>query len=410
MVMFGETDIISTIVGILFIVIPSMLLGRLCVHFGLSEVIGFVIGGVLLGPFAIGGLIPFFDKPIVVLDDITLGLWQMAGIIILFSAGLHFTFTDLRNAGYRAWVIGGLGAIAPLVMGYMISQLFGFDWMVSVLIGATFSATSIAISVTLLEELGKEKTREGNILVNAAVLDDVVGLAILSSIVSVIAVNSLPSIESMLVTTGKSVVFWIILLLGAVFILPKIVHGVALAKPTSLERRGTKQATALGSAFGFAAIASAVGLSPIVGAFAAGMGLAGSRLGGQVREFVGELKVVMAPLFFAVIGAQVDLAEIWGVSIVFVLAVLGVAVFSKVVGCGIPAVILMRDKTRGLRIGYGMIARGEVAFITAGIGLMAGVFSDSVYTSVVLVILATMIVAPILLKNSYKAELSGDVA
>jgi len=385
-----------------------MLLGKLCARIGLSEIVGFVLGGVLLGPFALGGMIPFFDKPIVQLDDLTLGLWQISGVIILFSAGLHFTFKDLRNAGYKAGIIGTFGAITPLVFGYFISLAFGFDWTVSVLVGAVLSATSIAISVTLLEEIGKEKTKEGNILVNAAVLDDVLGLAILSAVVSIIAVNSLPSIESILITTGQSFIYWILILLGAVFILPKIVHGIALVKPTSLERRGTKQATALGSAFGFAAIASIVGLNPIVGAFAAGMGLAGSKLGGQVREFVGELKVVVVPLFFAIIGAQVDLRQISELNIVFVLAVLAVAVLSKILGCGIPASILLKNRTKGFRIGYGMIARGEVAFVTAGIGLAGGILPDYVYTTLILVILGTIVITPILLKKSFKSEITNS--
>ena len=402
--MFGEIDVVSAIIGILFIVIPSMLLGRLCSHFGLSEIIGFVIGGVLLGPFAIGGLVPFFEKPIVQLDDLTLMLWQISGVVILFSAGLHFTFQDLRNASYRAGIVGVLGVIMPLVLGYVISLEFGFDWTVSVLIGATLSATSIAISVALLEELGKEKTQEGNILVNAAVIDDVLGLAVISAVVSIIAINSIPSLESILITTGESLGFWFLLLLGAVFILPKIVHGVALAKPTSLERRGTKQATALGSAFGFAAIASYVGLNPIVGAFAAGMGLAGSRLAGQVREFVGELKVILAPLFFAIIGAHVDLQQVSDVNVIFVLIILLLAILSKVLGCGIPAAVLLKNRSKGFRIGYGMVARGEVAFITAGIGLASGILPDSIYTTLVLVILATIVITPILLKNSYKSE------
>jgi Kef-type K+ transport system membrane component KefB len=404
--MISEIDVIPTIIGILFIVIPSMLLGRLCARIGLSEIIGFVIGGVILGPFALGGFIPFFDKPIVQLDDLTLLLWQMSGIVILFSAGLHFTFKDLLRAGYRAAVVGILGLVMPLVLGYVISLAFGFDWTISVLIGATLSATSIVISVTLLEELGKEKTQEGNILVNAAVLDDVLGLAVLSAVISIITLNSLPSIESVLITTGKSLGFWLLLLLGAVFVLPKIVHGIALAKSTSLEMRGIKQATALGAAFGFAAIASAVGLNAIVGAFAAGMGLAGSKLAGQVREFVGELKVVLAPLFFAIIGAHVDLRQISEVNVIFFLTILVVAILSKGLGCGIPAAIMLRNRSKGFRIGYGMIARGEVAFITAGIGLASGILPDSIYTTLVLVILATIVITPILLKNSFKSELS----
>jgi Kef-type K+ transport system membrane component KefB len=400
-------DWIPTIVGLLFIVIPSMLLGRLCARVGLSEIIGFVIGGVLLGPFALGGIIPLFDRPIIQLDDLTLLLWQMSGVVILFSAGLHFTFKDLLKAGYGAAIIGTLGLIMPLVLGYVISLAFGFDWTVSVLIGATLSATSIVISVTLLEELGKEKTQEGNILVNAAVLDDVLGLAVLSAVVSIITLNSLPSIESVLITTGESLVFWLLLLLGAVFVLPKIVHGIALAQPTSLEMRGIKQATALGSAFGFAALASAVGLNPIVGAFAAGMGLAGSKLVGQIREFIGELKVVVAPLFFAIIGAHVDLRLISEVNVIFVLSILAVAVLSKVLGCGIPAALLLKSRSKGFRIGFGMIARGEVAFITAGIGIASGILPESIYTTLVLVILATIVITPILLKNSFKSELSN---
>ncbi|HUU48344.1 MAG TPA: cation:proton antiporter [Nitrosopumilaceae archaeon] len=400
-------DLIPTIIGLLFIVIPSMLLGRLCARVGLSEIIGFVIGGVLLGPFALGGIIPLFDRPIIQLDDLTLLLWQMSGVVILFSAGLHFTFKDLLKAGYSAAIIGTLGLIMPLVLGYVISLAFGFNWTVSILIGATLSATSIVISVTLLEELGKEKTQEGNILVNAAVLDDVLGLAVLSAVVSIITLNSLPSIESVLITTGESLVFWLLLLLGAVFVLPKIVHGIALAQPTSLEMRGIKQATALGSAFGFAALASAVGLNPIVGAFAAGMGLAGSKLVGQIREFIGELKVVVAPLFFAIIGAHVDLRLISEVNVIFVLSILAVAVLSKVLGCGIPAALLLKSRSKGFRIGFGMIARGEVAFITAGIGIASGILPESIYTTLVLVILATIVITPILLKNSFKSELSN---
>jgi len=402
-------DLIPTIIGLLFIVIPSMLLGRLCARVGLSEIIGFVVGGVLLGPFALGGFIPLFDKPIIQLDNLTLLLWQMSGVIILFSAGLHFTFKDLLKAGYSSAIIGILGLIMPLVLGYFISIVFGFDWSVSILIGATLSATSIVISVALLEEIGKEKTQEGNILVNAAVLDDVLGLAVLSSVVSIITLNSLPSIESVLIMTGESLVFWMLLLLGAVFVLPKIVHGIALAKSTSLETRGIKQATAIGSAFGFAAIASSVGLNPIVGAFAAGMGLAGSKLVGNIREFIGELKVVVAPLFFAIIGAHVDLRLISEVNIIFLFCILAVAILSKVLGCGIPAAILLKNKSKGLRIGYGMIARGEVAFITAGIGIASGILSDSIYTTLVLVILATIIITPILLKNSFKSEISNTM-
>ena len=400
--MVTEFDAIPTLVGILVLVIPSMMLGRICKHFGISEIIGFVVGGIILGPFALGGLISFSDRPLVELNDLMLSFWQIAGIVILFSAGLHFTFSSLKHTGIQAMIIGTTGVIIPLVFGYGISVLLGIDWMVAMIIGATLSATSIAAAVTILEELGKEKTKEGNILVNAAVLDDVLGLAILSSIISIVIAHSLPSLETVLFEISESLVLWVILLLSAVFLLPKIVHAVAVTKPTSLESRGTKQATALGSAFGMAAIAASIGLNPIVGAFAAGMGLAGSKLAKQVKEFVGELQIIFAPFFFAIMGAHVDISNILNVDVILFSIILVIAIISKILGSGIPAIILLKDTNKGLRIGYGMVVRGEIAFITAGIGLAYGIISDSVFSTLIFVILSTIFIGPILLKHSFK--------
>lgn len=407
--MVTEFDVIPTMIGILFLVIPATLFGKICKHFKISEIVGFVLAGVLLGPFALGGIIPFFDKPIVELNEVMLSLWQISGIIILFSAGLHFTFHDLIKAGYRSVVVGVMGVVVPLVFGYYASIMFGFDWPVAVIIGATLSATSIVVAVTILAELKKEKSEEGNILVNAAVLDDVIGLAILSAIISLVALHTMPSMESIAFTIAKDVGLWFLILMGAVFILPKIVHGISLTKPSSLEAKGSKEAASLGSAFGFAAIASIAGLNPIVGAFAAGMGLAGSKLAGQVREFVGRLKVIVEPLFFAIIGAHVNLAQINEMNFVFFAVILAVAIFSKIIGCGIPSIVMLKNRTKGLRVGYGMIGRGEVAFITIGIGLSAGILDDVLYSTIVLVVLITIFISPILLRNSYRKELEKNV-
>ncbi|MFB5630035.1 MAG: cation:proton antiporter [Nitrosopumilaceae archaeon] len=404
--MISEFDIIPTIIGILFLVLPAMLLGRLCAHFKISEVIGFVVAGVILGPFALGGIIPFFDKPIFVINDFMIGFWQMSGIIILFSAGLHFTFNDLRKAGYKAATIGIIGVVAPLLSGYFVSLFFGYDWTISVLIGATLSTTSIAIAVLVLEEIGKEKTTEGNILVNAAVLDDVLGLAILSAVISVISFNSLPSIESIITITAEAVGFWFLILIASVYFLPKLVHITTSAAPSSLESRGINQGIALGSAFGMAAIASALSLNPIVGAFAAGMGLAGSKLVRQVKEFVGRLQVILAPLFFGLIGANVDPSRVFEINGIFFILILVIAVFSKILGCGLPGVIFLKNKLKGLTIGYGMVARGEVAFITAGIGLAFGILTSEIFSTLVFVILATIIISPTMLRRSFSKSSS----
>ncbi|GBH34954.1 sodium:proton antiporter [Nitrosopumilus zosterae] len=402
MTMVTEFDAIPTLVGILVLVIPSMLLGKICKHFGISEIIGFVIGGIILSPFALGGLIQFSDRPIVELNELMLSFWQIAGILILFSAGLHFPFSSLKQAGIQSLIVGTAGVIVPLILGYGISVLLGIDWIVAMVIGATLSATSIAAAVTILDELGKEKTQEGNILVNAAVFDDVLGLAILSSIISIVIAHSLPSVELVLFEISESLILWVVLLLGSVFLLPKIVHAVATMRPNSLESRGTKQATALGSAFGVAAIAASIGLNPIVGAFAAGMGLADSKLSNQVKEFIGRLQIIFAPFFFAIIGTHVDISNILNVDLVLFVIILIIAVLGKILGSGIPAVILLKNKNKGLRIGYGMIVRGEIAFITAGLGLSYGIISESIFSTLIFVILGTIIIGPILLRRSFE--------
>lgn len=396
--MVAEFEVIPSIIGILFLVIPAMFFGKICRKLGMPEVIGFVLAGVFLGPFALGGTIPLFDGSIVQLNDVTIALWEISGIVILFAAGLHFTFHDLIRAGPYSAIVGVAGVAAPLSLGFVVAQMFGLGWEVAVLIGATLSATSIAVSVTVLAELGKEKTKEGKILVNAAVLDDVIVLAVLSAVSSIVVYHAVPSIDSIAITALGGIGFWFVILLAAVFVLPKIIHGIATASPTSLEVRGTKQAAALGSAFGFAAISYVVGLNPIVGAFAAGMGLAGSKLASQVREFVGRLKVIAEPLFFAVVGAHANIGLILDVNWIFFAAILAVAVSSKVFGCGIPASLMLRDARKGLRIGYGMVARGEVALIILGIGLSASILNNEIYSTLVIAVLATIIISPTLLR------------
>ena len=127
--------VVPTIIGVLFLVFPALLLGRLCSHFKIPEIIGFVFAGVVLGPTALGGILPIFDKPIVELNDVMLALWQISGIIILFSAGLHFTFHDLIKAGPKAAIIGICGVVIPLVSGYFVMLQMGFDWTVAVIVG-----------------------------------------------------------------------------------------------------------------------------------------------------------------------------------------------------------------------------------------------------------------------------------
>ncbi|TFH01990.1 MAG: cation:proton antiporter [Nitrosopumilus sp.] len=391
-----EQEVIQSVIAVLLLVGVGRILGMLCSRFGFPEIIGYVVTGIVLGPYAIGGQIALFDEPLIRLEGLLAVFSQIAAIIILFAAGLHFTFDDLKKVGPRAGIVSGIEFLLSVSIAYYVCILFGLDWTVAAIIATTFGATSIAVSTTVLEGLGKTKNKEAKLLVNVAILDDILGLAVLSAVVALILSNSVFDFGSVLFSTAKALGFWLLLVVGAVFFLPKMM--------VLLKHKGTMattDVTVIGSAFGFASIAGLLGLNPIVGAFAAGMGLASSHIGKHVREYVGTLKYVAAPLFFAVIGAHVDLNNIWNLSPLLFLALLLAAVSTKIFGSGLPASILLKSKNSGFKVGFGMVARSEVAFITAGVGISSGIIDNGIYSTLTFVILSTIFISPILLRIAY---------
>jgi Kef-type K+ transport system membrane component KefB len=147
-----------------------------------------------------------------------------------------------------------------------------------------------------------------------------------------------------------------------------------------------------------------VGLSPIVGAFSVGMAVASTKIIKRVEEYVDKLEIIFAPLFFAIIGAQVNLTGV-NLDVLFLSAIIiAVAIISKLAGCGLPATIFLRDKSRAMRVGIGMISRGEVGLIVAGIGVSSGVLSSNVYTAIIIMVAVTTLITPVWLKKAYSRE------
>ena len=397
--MYLESEVIRAVIAVIILVSAGRLLGLICARFKMPEIIGYVTAGIILGPYALGGQILLFELPIIELDILLDAFAQIAAIIILFSAGLHFTTKDLRRVGIKAVIVSGVEFLLSVSVAYYVSVFFGLDWIVAAIIAATFGATSIAISVTVLEELDKEKREEAKLLVNTAVLDDIFGLAVLSAITTMALTHSSMNITAIALPTAQALGFWIVIVIAAVFFLPKIIR---IGKIRASE--ATTDVTVIGSAFGFSTIAALLGLNPIVGAFAAGMGLAGSHINKHVREYVKALKFVAAPLFFAVIGAHIDLSQIWNISGLLFFALLAVAVITKLIGAGIPSSFLLKSKNKGFKVGFGMIGRSEVAFITAGVGLSSGIIDNEIYSTLAFIILITVFISPILLRQAYSKE------
>ena len=366
----------------------------------LPAVLGELVAGIIVGPFALGS-IPIFDgKPLVILNETVLQIGQIAGIVILFIAGLQITPKEFLRGGVASFTIGACGVIVPFFLGYYVFTLFGLQGLQSILIATALTATSVAISVSVLTQFGKMQTKEAKVILGAAVVDDILAIAVLSVVVTMVQTGNLsPNIVDIILLVLKILGIFAALLIGAIIIVPKIVHAEKLWKA-----RGSIEGIVTASFFGASAIAAAVGLSPIVGSFSVGMAVASTRIIKRVEGYVDKLEIIFGPLFFAIIGAQVNLT---GVNIeVLILSgiVVIVAVISKLVGCGLPSLLFLRDKSKAMIVGIGMISRGEVGLIVAGIGVTSGVLSSNIYTTIIIMIAITTLVTPVWLKKAYSKE------
>jgi Na+:H+ antiporter len=217
--------------------------------------------------------------------------------------------------------------------------------------------------------------------------------------------DSIPQIADIAFLILKILGLIAVLLVGSVLIIPRILHREKLWRS-----KGSIEGITTAIFFGIAGIAAYVGLSPIVGAFAAGMAVASTKLIKQVEEYAQKLQFIFAPLFFAIRGAQVDLRGI-NMDVLFIAGIIiAIAGLSKLVGCGLPSMLfLKKDKTKSMRVGIGMIFRGEVGLIVAGVGVTSGVLSTDIYTSIILMVAVTTIITPIWLKKSYKEKSPSDI-
>ena len=405
---------IHTILAISLLIVTAKIFALIFKRIKLPEVIGEIIAGMIFGPFAIGGLIllagePIFSGPVnenYVLET----FFEIGGMIILFSAGLEFTFKQFRKAGLPAFVIGTAGVVIPFILGYYGSLYVGFESLESILIATALTATSIAITIRTLEELDQLKNIESEIMVYAAVVDDVLGLTVLGVVLAIGSTGSIPGLASIVSTTVLTLSLWIGLLLGSVYLLPKFLNVVAsrtqdLKLTDDAEKfpnvPSTLETLTIFIILVWGAIAYYIGLSPIVGTFAAGMAIAGSRFKHQIEIFTNHIRIIFAPIFFAFIGAQINLAEIFRIEVFAFTLILVLALISKFIGCGLPAFAFLRNRMQAQRIGIGMASRGEVGVVVAGIGYSAGMIDSYAYVVLMAVIMISTIISPILLRFSY---------
>jgi Kef-type K+ transport system membrane component KefB len=399
-----QEAIIHVLISLAVLLFAAKIFAEIFNKLKLPAVLGELIAGITVGPFALGS-IPIFDgKPLVILDETVHQIGEIAGLVILFIAGLHITPREFLRGGAASFTIGALGVIVPFFLGYYVFTIFGLEGLQSVMIATALTATSIAISVSVLGELGKMQTREAKMILGAAIVDDILAIAVLSVVVSMVQTGNLsPNIIDVIFLILKILGIFAALLVGAIVVVPRILHAERLWKA-----RGSIEGIVTASFFGASAIAAAVGLSPIVGAFSVGMAVASTKLIKRVEEYVDKLEIIFAPLFFAIIGAQVNLTGL-NLEVLFLSAVMIiVAIVSKLSGCGVPALLFLRNKSKAMKVGIGMISRGEVGLIVAGIGVTSGALSPNIYTTVIIMVAITTLITPIWLKRAYSKDITTE--
>ncbi len=399
--MAAEGLFIQTIIGVGILLFAAKLMAELFLRMRLPIVLGELLAGMIIGPFALGAFIVFDGQPLLQMNAEIKVLGEIGAIVILFMAGLEMTPKEFLKGGKASFTVGTLGVVVPFFAGLLAFQAYGYDALQSMLIATALTATSIAISIQVLNEFGKIKTPEARLIIGAAIVDDILAIAVLSIVSSIAAgeggVDQI-DIGSVIITILQVLGFFAIMLITSIIVIPRVVT------PKLWKAKGSVEGIATAAFFGAAALAGSIGLSPIVGAFAVGMALSTTKVFDKVENYVEKIGLIFAPLFFAIIGAQVDFREVNTEILILSGIVIAIAVVTKLFGCGLPAWLFLKDKAQGMRVGIGMISRGEVGLIVAGVGVSSGILTGSVYSTIVIMVAVTTIITPIWLKMEYRKE------
>ena len=358
------------------------------------EVVGEIIAGLILGPAVIG---------IVNQSDFINKMAEIGVIMLMFEAGLTTDMKKLKQTGLKATVIACSGVFVPLILGAVLFMSFyGFgpigseQFIKGLFIGTIMAATSVSITVAALKELGKLSSTVGTTVVSAAIIDDVIVIIVLTFVLSAKGTGT-----SVLSTMLKAILFFAIAIISGF-----VVYKVFKWLDARYEHTRRIPIAALVYCLFMAFVAERYfGIADITGAYVAGVVLCNLHDVKYVERKVDVSSyMVFAPIFFAGIGLKVSFENFNPTFLFFSVAFVFVALLSKIIGCGTSAKLCRFNWNDSLKIGIGMMTRGEVALITAQKGLSAGLITSDYFTAVILMILVSSILAPVLLKVLYKPK------
>lgn len=371
------------------LLVLTTLAGHLSNRLGIPSVIGQILVGIIVGPAVLNWI--HLGNTIQLFSDIGV-------IILMFIGGLESNLTLLRKYLRPAIIVACVGIIFPVIFMGIAAKLFGLSTFESLFIGVVFSATSVSISVEVLRDYGALDTKEGATILGAAVADDIIGVILLSIMISLMGTQGLSANshqQNIAIVLLEQVLFFVV-----TYFVVKWIAPFMMSISEKLLMASSRTITSMVICLGMAWLANLVGLSGAVGAFFAGIAVAHTPYRKVVAEHMEPIGyAAFIPLFFVSIGLNMTFAHI-GQSIGFIAVMTVLACLTKLVGCGLGAMMNGFSLSSDYMIGAGMISRGEMGLITAQIGFSAGLLSESYYSDMILVIVLATIIAPFLLKHA----------
>ena len=393
----------SFLLFLAIIMISTKILGLFTRKIHMPAVVGALVAGVILGPSCLN-LITLTGDTGVFLEQMA----ELGVILLMFNAGLETDLSELKKNGVASFVTALIGVIVPLIGGFLGYAFFfhtdfsDYDEVLkAVFVGVVLTATSVSITVETLREMGKLKGKVGTTILGAAVIDDIIGIIVLT------IVNSLKDTSVSPITVVLKIVLYFVFIAVLIFVLTKL--------KVFVEEQDEKRRTAIicvALCFILSYISEEYfGIADITGAYFAGLMLCTMKVGPYVaRRCEIPSYLIFSPVFFASVGLKVTLggmdASIW----IFAIILLVIAILSKVVGCGLGAKICGCTGKEAFQVGIGMISRGEVALIVAQKGYASGMLDDVLFAPIVLVVIVTTLITPILLKLVMKDNDSEKAA
>ena len=377
------------IMGILCLILLFALIGgQIANRCSLPAVIGELLAGIVIGPAMLNWVQP---------SGLIKSFSDIGVVLLMFLAGLESDLAILKKLWKPSFLVATFGMIVPIVIAYLTGIAFKFSQTESLFLGITFAATSVSISVAVLQEMKKLETKEGMTILGAAVVDDLLSVILLSVVSSVTGTHT-DSANANLglgLTLLLQLVYLVVLLAASIWLFPRILKLserflLPAAKPL------VTIIIVLLAAFG----AEKVGLSNVIGAFF--VGLAFSRLPDKQKlqkSFTDIGYSLFIPIFFASIGLEMSITGIFKDGLLFIVLFVG-SVISKLVGASVGAKMAGFSSSSAYQVGTGMISRGEMALVVAQIGLSNHLLAPAAYSTVVGVIILTTLIAPIMLKGA----------